>query len=85
MESVEILHQALRRTVMDGVETRERPVLRAGDLKVVMEGMKIVGDHPIEALYLDREMRHLIWANMEKKLAALDPSAEDGEHGITDE
>ena len=73
---MELLHQALTRTVLDPMETRESPVLRAGDLKVVMEGMKIVGDHPVEALYLDHEMRHLIWASMERKLTSLEASEE---------
>ena len=82
IESVELLHQALKRTVLDCMAMRQRAVLSIRDLRVVVEGMMIVGNHPMESLYLEGEMRHLIWAGMERKLDLLEPSGEDGEDGI---
>ncbi|KAK5134866.1 hypothetical protein LTR08_005956 [Meristemomyces frigidus] len=77
IESVELLHQALRRTVLDGIGERERQVLRVGDLRVAVESMGIVGSHPIEAFDLDQKAGGLIWASMERKLDALEASFEE--------
>ena len=79
LESVELLREALRRTVLDRLNAREAQMLRGRDLEVAVQAARIVARHPIEVFGLDGKGSDMIWKSMEKELATLEPSFEDDE------